>query len=186
MSAIQYQPAIPRPVTPVPTVRSINHPASARRVLSARNVTVIVLAILVTMVLRLFVSVQTDANAYQIASLNNQNLNLQRDAQFLQEQLDVLNSPQHLSDVAQTLGMISNSSPAYIRLSDGRMWGNPQVVSTGLTDSTTIANSLVDTIAPDVTVAGASTSHSLTPSPESAQVVVSTTSTTGIPAPTTH
>lgn len=118
-----------------------------RALVSTRNV-LIVVVIAFIFVGRLFISVATDANAYAIAEKSQLSQNLMRDAQFLREQLNVLNSPQNLSAAAQRLGMISNSKPAYLRISDGRRWGNPRVAGTGFNERTTIANVLLLSLLP--------------------------------------
>jgi len=144
----------PRPIThlyPVPPVRAhAVEPQSGRirALVTARNITIILLAFVAIFVGRLLISVATDANAYAIAEKAQLSQNLTRDAQFLQEQLNVLNSPQNLSAVATKLGMISNSNPAYLRISDGKMWGNPQVAESGINDSTKIANVLLSSLLP--------------------------------------
>jgi cell division protein FtsB len=47
--------------------------------------------------------------------------------QSLQMQLDNLRDPQKVASRAQKLGMVPASSPAFIRLSDGQVLGNPVV-----------------------------------------------------------
>jgi len=104
---------------------------------------------------RLVLSVAIDANAYAIAAKAQESQNLGRDAQLIGEQLNVLNSPQHLSLLlAQGLGMISNARPAYLRISDGKVWGNPFVAGQGSIDRTTIANSLESALIPKSTTRG--------------------------------
>jgi hypothetical protein len=57
--------------------------------------------------------------------------------QGLQMQLDTLRDPQRVAVRAQRLGMVPASSPAFIRLSDGTVLGNPTVAES--TDSMRIA-----------------------------------------------
>lgn len=114
----------------VPTIRpaavSVSS-AKVRAIITARNITIIILAFAAIFVGRLLISVATDANAYAIAEKAQLSKNLTRDAQFVQEQLNVLNSPQNLSATAEKLGMISNSNPAYLRISDGKVWETPRL-----------------------------------------------------------
>ena len=47
--------------------------------------------------------------------------------QALQMQLDTLRDPQKVASRARKLGMVPAASPAFIRLSDGKILGNPTV-----------------------------------------------------------
>ena len=157
---------VSRPIHPAPHLRAVptQHPSAVspstgrvRALITARNITIIIVAFVAIFVGRLLISVATDANAYAIAEKAQISKNLTRDAQFVQEQLNVLNSPQNLSAVAEKLGMISNSSPAYLRISDGKMWGNPQVAGIQTDDSTAIANVLLSTLLPTESEQGVAT-----------------------------
>jgi hypothetical protein len=55
----------------------------------------------------------------------------------LQMQLDRLRDPQHIAARAKKLGMVPASSPAFIRLSDGKVLGKPAVATA--TDAVRIA-----------------------------------------------
>jgi DNA-binding phage protein len=159
-----------------------------RALVTARNITIIIVAFIAIFVLRLLISVATDANAYAIAEKAQLSQNLTRDAQFLQEQLNVLNSPQNLSAVATQLGMISNSNPAYLRISDGKMWGSPQVVAPELDDRATIANVLLSTLLPVPAEQGVATDSSRSGGAESGENSGAGTGSgaSAIPAPNTN
>ena len=176
-------------VRPVPPVRSLSLAPTtqrARAIFTLRNITIVLVAFAAIFVGRLFISVVTDANAYSIAAKAKQSQNLTRDAQFIQEQLDVMNSPQHLSTAAQKLGMISNSRPAYLRISDGRVWGNPLVVSPLAVDNVTIANALETTIMTSDSHSGVASLEKTASGGESGKRVSVVVPTSGIPAPNTH
>lgn len=181
-----------RPVPPVRAVSAPSRAAQVRSIFTGRKIAVLLLAFAAIFVGRLMISVATDANAYAIAERATESRNLTRDAQFIQEQLNVLNSPQHLSAAAQKLGMISNSQPAYIRMSDGKMWGNPRVAGGAVTEHTAIANALESTVLDNGSRQGVATSTATSREAESGQqtTVITTESTTssstGIPAPNTH
>ena len=64
-----------------------------------------------------FVATELEATA---ASLNAKE-------QALQMQLDTLRDPQKVASRARKLGMVPAASPAFIRLSDGEILGNPTV-----------------------------------------------------------
>jgi hypothetical protein len=175
----------------VPTVRPAAVSASSakvRAIITARNITIIILAFAAIFVGRLVISVATDANAYAIAEKAQLSKNLTRDAQFVQEQLNVLNSPQNLSATAEKLGMISNSNPAYLRISDGKVWGNPQVAGSELQDATAIANVLLTTLLPIETEQGVATDKRSQGGAESVERPGSGSNSglSAIPAPNTH
>jgi hypothetical protein len=149
-------------------------------------VTIIVVSFVLLIVGRLVLSVAIDSNAYAIAAKAHESQNLGRDAQLIGEQLNVLNSPQHLSTVAQDLGMISNSRPAYLRISDGKVWGNPFVVGRGSIDQTNIANALQSALIPTSTARGVASVDRVSVEADSVKTTTTVTSTTGIPAPNTH
>ena len=183
-----------RPTTHLYPVPAARPPAATpqsgriRALVTARNITIIIVAFIAIFVGRLLISVATDANAYAIAEKAALSQNLSRDAQFLQEQLNVLNSPQNLSSIATQLGMISNSKPAYLRISDGKMWGSPQVVSSELDDRTSIANVLIKTLLPAQSAQGVATDGDSPRGAESGKqpVVGEGSGATAIPAPNTN
>lgn len=187
-SAVPATPYL-RPVAPLrPTTTSAPSRVRIRAIFTPRNITIVLLAFAAIFVGRLMISVATDANAYAIAEQTRESHNLALDAQFIQEQLNVLNSPQNLSTVAQKMGMISNSSPAYLRVSDGKKWGNAQVGGRGVIDRTSIANSLVSALATSSETQGVAAQELSSREAESRQqvVVVTESPTTAIPAPNTH
>jgi hypothetical protein len=175
-----------RPVSPVRAVPNLTTTSKIRAIFTGRNVAIIVVSIVLLVVGRLLLSVAIDANAYTIAAKAKESQNLGRDAQLVGEQLNVLNSPQHLSAVAHDLGMISNSRPAYLRISDGKVWGNPYVVGRGSIDQTNIANSLESTLISTSTARGVASVERVSPGADSINKSTTETSTSGIPAPNTH
>lgn len=175
-----------RPVSPIRGVPAPTTTAKIRAIFSAKNVTIIVVSIVLLVVGRLVLTVAIDANAYAIAAKAKESQNLGRDAQLIGEQLNVLNSPQHLSTVAQRLGMISNSAPAYLRISDGKRWGSPYVAGGGSIDRTSIANSLASALIPASTARGVASVERVPAGAESVKKSTTVTSTSGIPAPNTH
>lgn len=78
---------------------------------------------------QLLLSIALSDGAYQIASLQTQQRELVRDAETITEQLNVLQSPQNLAVNAVTLGMVSNTSTAFLRLSDGSVLGSATAAS---------------------------------------------------------
>jgi len=74
---------------------------------------------------QLLLSVGLSQGAYQIQQLEGQQVELGRTSAALAEDLDRLASPQYLAVNAQALGMVGNSLPSYLRLSDGAVLGAP-------------------------------------------------------------
>ncbi|SDK04025.1 hypothetical protein SAMN05216282_102215 [Cryobacterium psychrotolerans] len=79
---------------------------------------------------QLLLSVGISQGAYEISTLQASQVELGRTAESLSEDLVKVSSPQNLAANAAALGMVSNSTPAYLRLSDGAVLGAP-VSATG-------------------------------------------------------
>ncbi len=185
MSAV-LQSTFPLPNRPRPAVGAVK---PSTRVAPRANLTrvSILIGIFVSLfVVRLFISVAIDSSAYQIATLGSQSANLTRDAAFLDEQLEVLNSPQNLSTVARKLGMVNNNRPAYLRLSDGRVWGDPHTVGNTVKESSPIANHLIGTLGDVPKITGVANNTTKELGSESKPSSQAASGTKGIPAPNTH
>jgi hypothetical protein len=85
-----------------------------------------VLAIVVT---QLMLSIGVSQGAYQIEGLKEHQSQLSRSQQAVSERVDTLSSPQNLAANAEALGMVSNGTPVYLRLSDGAVIGSPTAAS---------------------------------------------------------
>lgn len=90
-----------------------------------------VASLLAIVIAQLLLSIVISQGAYQLSTLQDSQKQLQRDYQAASEDLDRLTSPQNLAANANALGMVSNSSPAYIRLSDGAVLGAPVAAGSG-------------------------------------------------------
>lgn len=82
--------------------------------------------LLAIVVAQLLLSIAISQGAYQLNSLQAEQTQLQRSYQAVSQDLNRVSSPQNLAANANALGMVSNSSPAYLRLSDGAVLGAPQ------------------------------------------------------------
>lgn len=172
----------PRPqVQARPDLRTVARPRPA---VSVRTAAILVAAFIAIIVTRLFITVAIESSQYEIASLSQQNTNLGRDAEFLTEQLNVLDSPQNVASMAIELGMVSNSRPTYVRLSDGKVWGNGEAAKAGAPSSSAIANDLIGAYGAVPKLAGVAAVDTATTAAQSESQVAPTTS--GIPAPATH
>lgn len=79
--------------------------------------------LLAIVVSQLLLSIAVSQGAYQLNSLATKQTQLQRSYQAASEDLNRLTSPQNLAANANALGMVSNSNPAYLRLSDAAVLG---------------------------------------------------------------
>lgn len=129
---------------------------------------VVVTGVLAIVVTQLLLSVGLSDGAYEVAALQQQQKELDRTNQSLTEQYDALSSPQNLAASAEALGMVANSTPVYLRLSDGAVLGSP-TAATGAAGTVTagqplIPNSLLAPPAVAPAAGAAATATSETPS----------------------
>jgi len=122
------------PVLPEAAPRSIRI-VSSRSQRRARPKTlyavVVTVGLFVVLLCQLGLSIGLGDGAYEIASLKGEARALDRKAATLIETIESLSSPQNLAANAEALGMVSNSSPVYLRLSDGAVLGSPTAASSG-------------------------------------------------------
>lgn len=104
---------------------------------------VVIVGVMAIVITQLLLSVGLSNGAYQIESLQTQQKNLDRTNASLQEKLDGLSSPQNLAASAESLGMVTNANPVYLRLSDGAVLGTPKPASAGAGTFTGGQSSLV-------------------------------------------
>ncbi|MGX5695366.1 hypothetical protein ACWKWP_04140 [Agromyces soli] len=101
-------------------------------------------AILLVAAAQLVLSVAMTQGAYELDHLRIEQASVDRDSQLVREQLDALQSPQNLARNAEQLGMVPNTNPVYLRLSDGAVLGVPQAASGGAGASVPLVpNSLI-------------------------------------------
>jgi hypothetical protein len=119
--------ALPAPVEePARTHLEVVPSRSQRRARPRALYAAIAVGSLLTIVVgQLLLSIAISQGAYQLNSLQDQQTQLQRSYQAVSEDLNRVSSPQNLAANANALGMVSNSNPAYLRLSDGAVLGAP-------------------------------------------------------------
>ena len=78
---------------------------------------------------QLLLSIALSQGAYQLSSLQGQQTRLERSVQAASEDLTRVSSPQNLAANANALGMVTDSDPVYLRLSDGAVLGAPRPAS---------------------------------------------------------
>jgi hypothetical protein len=76
--------------------------------------------------IQLVLGILTEQGAYQMAHLKADRHVLTTSSDILSAQVDSLASNQNLANSAQSLGMIPNSSPVFLRLSDQSIIGKPK------------------------------------------------------------
>lgn len=115
----------PRPVEVVTTREQRRaRPRAVYAIVSTAGAFAILLA-------QLLLSIALSDGAYRIAALQATAVELDRNAQVLTESLDTLRSPQNLAANAESLGMVANASPAYLRLADATVLGAPVAAGAG-------------------------------------------------------
>jgi hypothetical protein len=118
---------VERPTSPAqePTRHIEVVPTRAQRLARPRLAYAVTAVVGVVAVLfgQLGLSILLADNTYEISSLRSEQQQLQRDEAALAERLNVLASPQHLSDEAVSLGMVSDASPVFLDLASGAVLG---------------------------------------------------------------
>lgn len=134
MSAVPLTSA-PRPrrsapaVAPLEVVATRPQRRSRPRAVYAVATVAGVFAILLT---QLMLSIVLSDGAYRITALEAQRIELDRTAQMLTEDLNVLDSAQNVAANAESLGMVvSTVTPSFLLLSDGTVQGSPRPAGAG-------------------------------------------------------
>lgn len=76
-------------------------------------------------VAQVLLSVTVASGAYEISDKKTELKELSRTYEQVTQHVNALQSPQNLAQKAESLGMVSNENPAYLRLSDGAVLGHP-------------------------------------------------------------
>lgn len=88
---------------------------------------ILVTVILVAGVIGLLVfNTSMQQGSFRAAEMEDRARTLQAREQILRMQLDRLSNPQRLAQRAQRLGMVPAVRPAFLRLSDGKVLGDPE------------------------------------------------------------
>lgn len=114
-------------LTVVPPRRSLGHTQAARTPFA-----VLVLAMLAVGVVGLLMfNTHMQQSSFKATALQDQVNALSAQEQSLAMELDQLRDPQRLAARAKRLGMVAPAQPAFVRLEDGRVLGNPAPASPG-------------------------------------------------------
>lgn len=71
------------------------------------------------------------SQSFEQAELDREVATLQTQQQSLAREVDRLHSPGSVADRAANLGMVRNTNPAFLRLSDGKVLGKPKPAEKG-------------------------------------------------------
>ena len=93
---------------------------------------VVVLTLLsVGLVGLIVMSTVLQAQSFEAASLNRQSAALGIEQQALTREVERLQSPANVARRALVFGMVPNTNPAFLRLSDGKVLGKPEAAAPG-------------------------------------------------------
>ncbi|GAA2182280.1 hypothetical protein GCM10009847_27260 [Leucobacter tardus] len=84
---------------------------------------------------QLGLSIMVSQGAYETRALEIEQRDLMRVERVLQQNVEKLSSPQNLAENAAALGMVQNSHPASLRLSDGAVLGDLESPTTEAADN---------------------------------------------------
>lgn len=90
-------------------------------------VTLVSLLLVIGVVGLLLFNTSMQQSSFTATALEQEASLLDAEEQSLQMELDMLRDPQKVAAAAQELGMVPAGSPAFIRLEDGKVLGNPAV-----------------------------------------------------------
>ncbi|MRG61515.1 hypothetical protein GE115_16785 [Agromyces sp. CFH 90414] len=177
-----------RRLRPVPETGARTRPRLVYAVIALGSIGLIVVA-------QLLFSVAMTEGAYEIDAYELKQIELAREEQKLREQIDALESPQSIAQKAEALGMVPNSAPVFLQLSNGAVFGQPTAADGAVAGSSTLVpNALIDDVPDDRAVAGAAAGQTgaATQQPEAgatapdASPVAPVPPAEGLPTPATH
>ena len=96
---------------------------------------VVILTILsIGLVGLIIMSTVLQAQSFEAQKLNRQVAELETQQQLLSREVDKLQSPANVARRAIAYGMVPNTNPAFLRLSDGKVLGKPEPAQPGNTN----------------------------------------------------
>jgi hypothetical protein len=118
---------------PEPTrqLRVVSSAVGRRRRPKVFFATVTVISIFVIIVAQILLSISLQSGAYEIAGLQRDVRELGRTYQSATQDLNRMTSPQNVAQSAEVLGMVGNSNPVYLRLSDSLVTGAATATGAG-------------------------------------------------------
>jgi len=119
----------PAPRTEARRLRLVRPVRSRAR--KAPFVVVVMVMLSIGLVGLIVMSTVLQAQSFEAASLNREANALQVQQQSLTRDVEKLLSPANVARRALVFGMVPNTNPAFLRLSDGKVLGKPQPAARG-------------------------------------------------------
>lgn len=116
---------------PTTQLRVVSSAVGRRRRPKVFFATVTVISIFVIIVAQILLSISLQSGAYEIAGLQRDVRELGRTFQSATQDLNRMTSPQNVAQSAESLGMVGNSNPVYLRLSDSLVTGAATATDAG-------------------------------------------------------
>lgn len=86
----------------------------------------IIIGFVVIQLLKLVLDIALSQSAYELRNLKLEKIDLTTQSQIIGQQVDSLSSQQNLANSAQSLGMIANANPVFLRIADQKVFGKPK------------------------------------------------------------
>jgi cell division protein FtsL len=144
--AYDYLPAPARKPEPQRTLQLVAAPQARKRPKILYGI-VVVASIALVIVVQIALSLAITQDSFKLAELRTQQSELGLQVHAIEAHVAALQSPQNLAVSAKVLGMTAASSPAYLRLSDGKLFGKGMKALSGTITAGVVSNSLIDTAA---------------------------------------
>lgn len=109
-----------------PSLRLVGSNALAGRPAAMTIAGIALVGVLGIAILNLLLSIASSTSVYELSKLQQEKRELTTTAQILGEQVDSLSSQQNLANAAESLGMISNANPVFLKLEGQKVFGQPQ------------------------------------------------------------
>lgn len=109
-----------------PNLRALAMPKNSSRPATVAIAGIVLVGVLAIAIFNLLLSIASSTSVYELSRLQQEKRELTTTAQILGEQVDSLSSQQNLANAAETLGMISNANPVFLKLDGQKVYGQPQ------------------------------------------------------------
>jgi hypothetical protein len=110
--------------------------------ISAPVVMILVTGFVAVSILHLLLTILTSQSVYELSDLKREKRELETTSQILSEEVSSLASNQNLLNTASRLGMVANTNPVFLRLTDQSVLGEPLPAPIASAQSTNlVANS---------------------------------------------
>jgi hypothetical protein len=86
----------------------------------------VIIGFVVIQLLKLVLDIALSQSAYELRNLKLEKIDLTTQSQIIGQQVDSLSSQQNLANSAQSLGMIANANPVFLRIADQKVFGKPK------------------------------------------------------------